>query len=41
MNVRILNAAENDLIDGYWFYENQEAGLGSILWILCFLILIH
>jgi plasmid stabilization system protein ParE len=29
MNVTILNAAQRDLIDGYWFYENQQAGLGD------------
>ena len=29
MKVRISEEAEFDLADGYWFYENQEPGLGS------------
>lgn len=29
MKITILTSAQRDLIDGYWFYENQEAGLGS------------
>jgi len=29
MIVNIAIAAENDLADGYWFYERQHAGLGS------------
>jgi len=29
MNVKILPSAENDLINGYNFYENQGTGLGS------------
>ena len=29
MKLRILDAASQDLIDGYRFYEKQEAGLGS------------
>jgi len=29
MKVRISLDAEADLADGYWFYENQEPGLGS------------
>ena len=29
MNVSILNAAQQDLINGYRFYESQEAGLGN------------
>ncbi|WP_460594791.1 type II toxin-antitoxin system RelE/ParE family toxin [Geomonas sp. Red276] len=28
MNIRILDAAAQDLIDGFRFYEKQEAGLG-------------
>lgn len=28
MKVRVLDAAENDLIEGYQFYESQRAGLG-------------
>jgi plasmid stabilization system protein ParE len=29
MNVRILDEAEQDLIDGFRFYDLQEAGLGD------------
>jgi hypothetical protein len=29
MRVRILSVAENDLEDGYRFYESQLSGLGS------------
>jgi len=29
MKIRILTAAQRDLVDGYWFYEKQEAGLGN------------
>ena len=29
MNVEILDEAEQDLIDGFRFYEKQEAGLGE------------
>ena len=29
MKVRISSEAELDLADGYWFYENQVAGLGD------------
>ena len=29
MRVRISSDAEKDLADGFWFYEKQEAGLGS------------
>ena len=29
MKIRILKSANQDLIDGYWFYEKQETGLGS------------
>ena len=29
MNVRIRPSAEDDLADGFAFYENQQAGLGS------------
>ena len=29
MKVKILNSANQDLIDGYWFYEKQEEGLGT------------
>lgn len=28
MKIRILNSAIQDLIDGYYFYEKQGAGLG-------------
>jgi hypothetical protein len=29
MKVKILDRAEQDLIDGYHFYESQTSGLGS------------
>jgi len=29
MKIKILISAQRDLVAGYWFYENQEAGLGS------------
>lgn len=29
MKLRILDAASRDLIDGYRFYEKQQAGLGG------------
>ncbi len=29
MKIRISLDAESDLADGFWFYENQELGLGS------------
>jgi hypothetical protein len=29
MKLRILDAASQDLIEGYRFYEKQQAGLGS------------
>jgi len=29
MIVDIAFAAENDLVDGYWFYERQHPGLGN------------
>jgi hypothetical protein len=29
MNIRILDSALQDLIEGYWFYEKQKEGLGS------------
>ena len=29
MKVEILESAHQDLLDGYWFYENQSAGLGD------------
>ena len=29
MNIKILDLAERDLIEGFRFYEAQEAGLGS------------
>ena len=28
MKVRVLDRAEDDLTDGFWFYENQQADLG-------------
>ena len=27
MKVRILDRAEDDLVDGFWFYEDQQSGL--------------
>lgn len=29
MTIRILDEAEQDLIDGYFFYEKQQRGLGD------------
>ncbi len=29
MKVQISDEAELDLVDGFWFYENQDEGLGS------------
>jgi len=29
MQVTILDEAENDLEEGYYFYENQSSGLGN------------
>jgi len=29
MKIRILKSAQEDLREGYWFYESQEAGLGD------------
>ena len=29
MNIRILDRAEDDLIQGFAFYEEQEAGIGD------------
>lgn len=29
MKLRILSLAENDLLDGFRFYERQSAGVGS------------
>ena len=29
MKVVILNKAEEDLFDGYWFYENQDPDIGD------------
>lgn len=29
MNIRILDEAQQDLIDGFQFYERKEAGLGG------------
>lgn len=28
MKIKILKAASQDLVDGYWFYEKQTEGLG-------------
>lgn len=29
MKIRILKSAQEDLREGYWFYERQEVGLGD------------
>ena len=29
MKVQILDTAEKDLVEGYWFYERQQPGLGA------------
>jgi hypothetical protein len=29
MKVQILDTAEEDLVEGYWFYEMQQPGLGA------------
>jgi hypothetical protein len=29
MRIEILDSAQNDLVEGYLFYEAQQAGLGS------------
>lgn len=29
MKIEILDLATNDLVEGRWFYEKQEAGLGD------------
>lgn len=29
MKIEILDLARNDLVEGRWFYERQEAGLGD------------
>lgn len=29
MKIKILAAARQDLVDGYWFYEQQVGGLGT------------
>ena len=29
MRIRILKSAQEDLREGYWFYESQSAGLGD------------
>lgn len=29
MRVLILDRAEEDLVEGYWFYERQQPGLGD------------
>lgn len=28
MKIKILGSASQDLVDGYWFYENQAEGIG-------------
>jgi len=29
MNIRILDSAIKDLVEGHWFYEKQKEGLGN------------
>ena len=29
MKIKILSSANQDLIDGYWFYEKQSEGVGE------------
>ena len=29
MRVQILDTAQEDLVEGYWFYEKQQLGLGA------------
>ena len=29
MKVQILDTAEEDLVEGFWFYERQQPGLGA------------
>jgi len=29
MKIHLLDEAEDDLVDGYTFYENQEPGVGA------------
>ena len=29
MRIEVLDKAENDLVEGYLFYEEQQAGLGA------------
>jgi plasmid stabilization system protein ParE len=29
MNITILESAQEDLLRGFWFYEEQEPGIGS------------
>ena len=29
MRVQILDTTEEDLVEGYWFYERQQRGLGA------------
>ena len=29
MKIRVLESARKDLVDGYYFYEKQSAGIGT------------
>ena len=29
MEVEILESAHNDMLEGYWFYERRQPGLGD------------
>ncbi len=39
MKIKILPIANDDLLNGYHFYEHQEKGIGSYFWIVYFQIL--
>ena len=29
MNIELLDQAKDDLVEGYWFYEQQSPGIGA------------
>ena len=33
MRVEISESAHGDVLDGYWFYNRQEPGLGEYFWL--------
>jgi hypothetical protein len=41
MRIEILDKAEDDLVEGFQFYEDQQAGLGSYFLEACILTLNH